>query len=93
MSGVKSEQVAIWLAAVTAFVNFIFTLVGLWLVERIGRRKLTLGSIAGWFSSFVKVLGGIYFYHTLNRQDPGGSWFSVWLGSKVRTLVTAQTNL
>ena len=47
MSGVKSEQMAIWLAAVTAFVNFIFTFVGLWLVERIGRRKLTIGSIAG----------------------------------------------
>ena len=47
MSGVKSEQMAIWLAAVTAFVNFIFTFVGLWLVERIGRRKLTMGSLAG----------------------------------------------
>ena len=47
MSGVTDDQIAIWLSALTAFTNFIFTLVGLWLVEKIGRRKLTLGSITG----------------------------------------------
>nr|XP_060634380.1 proton myo-inositol cotransporter isoform X2 [Anolis sagrei ordinatus] len=47
MSGVQNERLAIWLAAVTAFTNFIFTLVGVWLVEKVGRRKLTLGSLAG----------------------------------------------
>ncbi|XP_062990204.1 proton myo-inositol cotransporter [Elgaria multicarinata webbii] len=47
MSGVQDDRLAIWLAAVTAFTNFIFTLVGVWLVEKVGRRKLTLGSLAG----------------------------------------------
>lgn len=47
MSGVQDDQTAIWLAAATAFTNFLFTLVGVWLVERVGRRKLTLGSILG----------------------------------------------
>ena len=47
MSGVRSDAVAIWLAAATAFVNFLFTFVGVWLVERMGRRLLTLLSIAG----------------------------------------------
>ena len=47
MSGVKSPSIAIWLAAVTAAVNFIFTFVGVWLVERIGRRPLVLGSLFG----------------------------------------------
>ncbi|KAL0154514.1 hypothetical protein M9458_048777, partial [Cirrhinus mrigala] len=47
MSGVQDDQMAIWLAAATAFTNFLFTLVGVWLVERVGRRKLTLGSILG----------------------------------------------
>ena len=47
MSGVQDDSLAIWLAAATAFVNFIFTFVGLWLVERMGRRLLTLLSIAG----------------------------------------------
>ena len=47
MSGVKSDEAAIWLSAVTAAVNFLFTMVGLYLVERIGRRPLTLGSLMG----------------------------------------------
>lgn len=47
MSGVQDDHMAIWLAAATAFTNFMFTLVGVWLVERVGRRKLTLGSILG----------------------------------------------
>ncbi|XP_053572564.1 proton myo-inositol cotransporter [Bombina bombina] len=47
MSGVNDDSMAIWLAAVTAFTNFSFTLVGVWLVEKVGRRKLTLGSLAG----------------------------------------------
>lgn len=47
MSGVEDDRLAIWLAALTAFINFIFTLVGVWLVERMGRRKLTLGSLTG----------------------------------------------
>jgi MFS family permease len=44
MTGVRDQSTAIWLAAVTAFVNFIFTLVGVWLVDKIGRRKLILSS-------------------------------------------------
>ena len=47
MSGVRDESSAIWLAAGTAFINFIFTVVALFLVERLGRRKLIIGSLAG----------------------------------------------
>ncbi|KAL1276062.1 hypothetical protein QQF64_035685, partial [Cirrhinus molitorella] len=47
MSGVRDDRLAIWLVTVTAFTNFLFTLLGVWLVERVGRRKLTLGSIFG----------------------------------------------
>ncbi|KAM6973170.1 proton myo-inositol cotransporter-like [Aplochiton taeniatus] len=47
MAGVRDERQAIWLAAATAATNFLFTLVGVWLVERVGRRKLTLGSLLG----------------------------------------------
>jgi SP family myo-inositol transporter-like MFS transporter 13 len=38
---------AIWLSAATAFANFAFTLVGIALVERAGRRPLTLYSLLG----------------------------------------------
>lgn len=47
MTGVRDESTAIWIAAGTAGVNFVFTLVGLWLVERIGRRPLIIGSLFG----------------------------------------------
>ena len=47
MTGIKTEAEAIWLAVIPAGVNFIFTFVGLFLVERLGRRKLTLGSLIG----------------------------------------------
>ena len=47
MSGVRDTSTIIWLAAATASVNCLFTFVGLYLVEKIGRRKLTLGSLLG----------------------------------------------
>ncbi|XP_041820160.1 proton myo-inositol cotransporter-like [Chelmon rostratus] len=47
MSGVRDDRLAIWLAGLTTLTNFLFTLLGVWLVERVGRRKLTLGSIVG----------------------------------------------
>lgn len=47
MAGVEEDSVAIWIAAAVAFANFIFTVVGVYLVERSGRRKLLLGSLAG----------------------------------------------
>lgn len=62
MSGVRDDKLAIWLVTVTAFTNFLFTLLGVWLVERVGRRRLTLGSIFGkiltYFSSTYKMYSG-----------------------------------
>ena len=60
MSGVQGEQLAIWLAAVVAFGNFLFTLVGVCLVEKMGRRKLLLVSLAGVIFSLV-LLGGAFY--------------------------------
>ncbi|KAI8763927.1 proton myo-inositol cotransporter, partial [Biomphalaria glabrata] len=60
MSGVKSDEAAIWLSAVTAAVNFLFTLVGLYLVEKIGRRPLTLGSLMGAIVSLAWLAVGFH---------------------------------
>jgi SP family myo-inositol transporter-like MFS transporter 13 len=54
MSGVRSNPAAIWLSAVTAAVGLVFTLVGFWLVERIGRRPLTLSSLLGEQGLFLR---------------------------------------
>lgn len=47
MSGVKDESMAIWISAGVAAVNFVCTFIGLFLVDRAGRRKLTLISYLG----------------------------------------------
>ena len=47
MSGVRSDSAAIWLAALTAGINTAFSFVGLFLVDKIGRRPLLLGSLVG----------------------------------------------
>lgn len=60
MSGVGSKSTAIWLAAVTAFVNFFFTLVGVYLVEKIGRRTLTLSSLLGVTASLLFLSLGFF---------------------------------
>jgi hypothetical protein len=57
MSGVKSDETAVWYAALMAAVNFLFTFVGLYLVEKIGRRPLTLASQAGRFLCLVSPFG------------------------------------
>lgn len=48
-----NDQQAIWFAILPAFANFSFTAVGLYFVERVGRRKLLIVSLIGvvfWFA-------------------------------------------
>ena len=59
MAGFSSRD-SIWLAAIPALGNFVFTIVGLLLVDRIGRRKLLLGSMTG--VVFALALLGVSFY-------------------------------
>ena len=47
MAGISDEHNAIWLAAFTASVNFVFTILGVWLVEKIGRKPLLIVSLIG----------------------------------------------
>ena len=52
-----SDQDSIWLATVPAAANFVFTIVGLLLVERLGRRKLLIGSVSGTILGFLLLSG------------------------------------
>lgn len=58
MSGVHDASKAIWLAAATSFVNFACSFVGMGLVEKIGRRLLTLLSLAGVIASLCVLAVG-----------------------------------
>lgn len=58
MSGVHDASKAIWLAAATSFVNFACSFIGMGLVEKIGRRLLTLLSLAGVIASLCVLAVG-----------------------------------
>lgn len=58
MSGVSNKSLAVWLSTITASFNFIFSFVGIYLVERAGRRLLTLASLAGVVLSLLMLAGG-----------------------------------
>lgn len=56
MSGFSASQ-SIWLATIPAGGNFIFTIVGLLLVDRLGRRKLLIWTLIGVFLSVLLLSG------------------------------------
>lgn len=53
MSGIRDESMAIWISAGVSAVNFICTFIGLFLVDRVGRRKLVLISYLGVITSLL----------------------------------------
>lgn len=67
MAGVVDNHAAIGFGALIAFGNFIFTLIGMYFVEKSGRRKLILVSLGGVIVSLV-VLGAAFF--VANRTSP-----------------------
>ena len=60
MSGAYSKSQAVWWAAATAAVNFVGTLIGLALVEKIGRRLLSLISLGGVILSLIVLALGFH---------------------------------
>ncbi|XP_042352669.1 proton myo-inositol cotransporter-like isoform X2 [Plectropomus leopardus] len=68
MAGVRDDKQAIWLAAATSATNFVFTLIGFWLVDRVGRRKLTLGSLLG--TGFSLTLLAVGFLLSAQHSPP-----------------------
>ncbi|XP_003737234.1 proton myo-inositol cotransporter [Galendromus occidentalis] len=65
MAGFRDQSQAIWLSAGVAFINFAFTIVGVLLVERVGRRTLTLSSLLGVIFS-LGVLSAAFYAGNIN---------------------------
>ena len=82
MAGIVDNHTAIGFGAVIAFGNFIFTLVGLFLVERIGRRKLILSSLTGVIGS-LSLLGSAFVL--LNDNSPPTSYITPQVESNTST--------
>ncbi|KAL4173306.1 hypothetical protein KRP22_008459 [Phytophthora ramorum] len=71
LAGFTDPTTAIWLSALVSFSNFIFTFVGIYLVDRKGRRMLTLGSLAGIVLSLT-ALGASFYSAELQSVDSTG---------------------
>lgn len=67
LSGVYDPQKAVWMAAATATLNFLINFLGIYLVEKIGRRKLLLFSLAGVIMSLGILAIG---FHVLDKTSP-----------------------
>jgi len=75
MTGFNTESSIIWLASVVAGFNFMFTLISLFIIEKVGRRKLILGSILGVLLALCMLAVAFYLLEfnspevTLNAPD------------------------
>ena len=68
MAGASDNHIAIGLSAVIAFGNFIFTLLGIYFVEKSGRRKLILASLAGVIFSLLVLSIAFYFTNSTTQS-------------------------
>lgn len=66
-SGVYDKSIAVWMASATAILNFIVNIPGIYLVEKVGRRLLTLVSLAGVVASLGFLAIG---YHVIESDAP-----------------------
>ena len=69
MAGAQDNHVAIGLGAVVAFGNFVFTAIGLYFIERAGRRRLIMASLVGVVISLLVLVLAFYLASTSTHSS------------------------
>ncbi|KAI9986135.1 hypothetical protein PInf_025046 [Phytophthora infestans] len=80
LAGFTEPTTAIWLSALVSFSNFTFTFVGIYLVDRKGRRLLTLGSLIGIFLSLTALGASFYAAELRSVEAAGFACFASGMG-------------
>ena len=85
MSGISDDvSIILWISAGVNAVNFLASFIGLYLVDRVGRRLLTLVSYAGILLSLLLLAIGQYHLTGEERRGESG-WGVCVLSKKIRT--------
>ncbi|KAK9902342.1 hypothetical protein M0R45_001717 [Rubus argutus] len=76
MAGFESNQLALLLSLVVAAMNAAGTVLGIYLIDRCGRRKLTLSSLGGVIISLV-ILSAAFFFQSSGSSSGVLGWIAV----------------
>jgi len=60
MAGISDDSLAIWLSCIPSFINAVFALVSMAIIEKVPRRKLLLSTLLGTIVGLI-LLGGAYY--------------------------------
>jgi len=77
MAGFSSNQLALLLSLVIAAMNAAGTVLGIYLIDHFGRKKLAISSLAGVIASLFNILAGAFFasHLVLQMNSMGGLQF------------------
>uniref|UniRef100_A0A5B7B733 Putative inositol transporter 1 n=1 Tax=Davidia involucrata TaxID=16924 RepID=A0A5B7B733_DAVIN len=76
MAGFSSNQLALFLSLIVAAVNATGTVVGIYLIDHVGRRKLALSSLSGVIVSLV-LLSAVFFLGSSGSSNGLYGWIAI----------------
>jgi SP family myo-inositol transporter-like MFS transporter 13 len=76
MAGFESNQLALLLSLIVAAMNAAGTIVGIYLIDHFGRRKLALTSLSGVFVSLL-ILSGSFFAQSSSSSSSVYGWLAI----------------
>eukprot|EP00262_Sarcandra_glabra_P022455 TRINITY_DN995_c0_g1_i1.p1 TRINITY_DN995_c0_g1~~TRINITY_DN995_c0_g1_i1.p1 ORF type:complete len:206 (-),score=26.84 TRINITY_DN995_c0_g1_i1:325-942(-) len=77
MAGFSSNKMALLLSLIVAGMNATGTVLGIYLIDRFGRRRLALSSLFGVFLALC-ILSGAFFLQSSHSTAAGYGWLAVW---------------